>query len=96
MGKFTDKGLVPPDDPMFSTGPELFSRRGSSASSTTSASATDGATQAPSTSATKRAPESVNEQADGAYRLAKMQHQNKQLLAQGKPQPKLPPGVKRK
>lgn len=32
----------------------------------------------------------------GAYRLAKMRHQNKQLAEQGKPQAKLPPGVKRK
>jgi hypothetical protein len=37
MGKATYKGLVPKDDPMFSTGPEIFSRQGSSLSSTTSA-----------------------------------------------------------
>lgn len=43
MGKATDLGLVPPDDPMFSSGPEVFSRLGSNGSSTNSASDTTGA-----------------------------------------------------
>ena len=52
MGKATFKGFVPPDDPMFSTGPEIFSRHESSASSPSSATSTDGATQDQSSSAT--------------------------------------------
>ena len=51
MGKLTYKGFVPKDDPMFSTGPGVFSRLGSSGSSMTSDSAMDGATQAKQTSA---------------------------------------------
>lgn len=51
MGKVTKLGLVPRDDPMFSTGPELFSRPGSKQTSTTSTSGTGGATQGASTSA---------------------------------------------
>jgi hypothetical protein len=50
MGKITRLGLVPQDDPMFLTGPELFSRPGSKPSSTTSASGTGGVTPAASTS----------------------------------------------
>lgn len=50
MGKATYLGLVPPDDPMFSGGPQLFSPRASSPSSTTSPAATTRATPASSTS----------------------------------------------
>ena len=39
MGKLTYKGLVPPDDPMFSSGPEMFSRSETKPSSPTSESA---------------------------------------------------------
>lgn len=51
MGKLTYKGFVPKDDPMFSTGPEAFSRLASTPSSETSPSATTGATRAKSDSA---------------------------------------------
>ena len=34
MGKLTVIGLAPPDDPMLSSGPEMFSRRDSSGGST--------------------------------------------------------------
>lgn len=78
MGKITFKGLVPKDDPMFSTGPQLFSRPGSSESSTTSASATAGTMPAASTSA-KKDETTPDEKADGALRLAKFRHQNEQL-----------------
>lgn len=50
MGKATYIGPVPPGDPMFSSGPEMFSRRESSKSSMTSPSATAGETPADSTS----------------------------------------------
>lgn len=52
MGKATYKGLVPPDDPMFSNGPEIFSCPESNESSTTPQNATTGATQDQSSSAT--------------------------------------------
>ena len=51
MGKGTFKEFVPKDDPMFSSGPELFSRLGSRMSSATSATGTGGATREASTSA---------------------------------------------
>ncbi len=51
MGKATYKGLVPQDDPMFSTGPEIFSRPESNESSTTSQKVTTGATHDQSSSA---------------------------------------------
>ena len=53
MGKLTYKGLVPRDDPMFSTGPEVFSRRGSSESSSSSPMSTSGETPVESSSATE-------------------------------------------
>jgi hypothetical protein len=56
MGKLTYKGLVPRDDPMFSTGPEVFSRLGSSESSKTSPKSTSGETPAESSSATEADP----------------------------------------
>lgn len=43
MGNLIDKGLVPKDDPMFSGGPEIFSRHESSESTKNSAKSTDGA-----------------------------------------------------
>ena len=43
MGKGTHLGFVPKDDPMFSTGPEIFSRPGSKQSTPTSPDATAGA-----------------------------------------------------
>jgi hypothetical protein len=46
MGKITDLGSAPPDDPMFSGGPSLFSPHKFRPSSTTSQTGTDGATQA--------------------------------------------------
>lgn len=45
MGKATYKGLVPLGDPMFSTGPELFSRPESNPSSKTTAANTAGEIQ---------------------------------------------------
>jgi len=48
MGKVTDKGSVPPDDPMFFGGPRMFSPRPSSQSTKTSPSATGRATQSDS------------------------------------------------
>ncbi len=72
MGKATYKGLVPPDDPMFSNGPEMFSRPESKPSSMTSASDTTGVTPAQSSS--------VETEADGkelgALRIARYKHQN--------------------
>jgi hypothetical protein len=50
MGKATYKGLVPSDDPMFSGGPQMFSRPESKPSSMTSASDTTGATPEQSSS----------------------------------------------
>jgi len=46
MGKGTHRGFVPKDDPMFSTGPEIFSRPGSK-QSTPSLPADTAGTQAP-------------------------------------------------
>jgi hypothetical protein len=43
MGKLTLTGLKPPDDPMFTGGPEVFSRPGSNPPSAPSARATSGA-----------------------------------------------------
>lgn len=78
MGKATYKGLVPPDDPMFLTGPELYSRPESTESSQTSASDMAGASPANSSSA--NAPETEAEGKElGAKRLARMKHQNEQL-----------------
>ena len=51
MGKLTLAGFVPRDDPMFSTGPEIFSRPEYKPSSTSTAKSTTGATPAKSTSA---------------------------------------------
>jgi hypothetical protein len=51
MGKATYKGLVPRDDPMFSTGPEVFSLLGSSESSSSSQKSTSGETPVESSSA---------------------------------------------
>ncbi len=56
MGKATYKGLVPRDDPMFSTGPEVFSRLGSSESSRTSPKSTSGETPVESSSAIEPDP----------------------------------------
>lgn len=56
MGKLTYKGLVPRDDPMFWTGPEVFSRLGSSESSSSSQKSTGGATSVESSSATEPDP----------------------------------------
>ena len=51
MGKVTDLGSVPPDDPMFLGGPQVFSNQQFKRFATTSASDTAGATPArPSTS----------------------------------------------
>ena len=50
MGKLTSAGFVPKDDPMFSTGPELFSRPEYKKSSTNTAKNTTGATLAKSSS----------------------------------------------
>lgn len=77
MGKATYKGFVPPDDPMFSTGPELISRRASTPSFETSPSATTGATRAMSDSAPSETEQDGKEQ--GALRLARWRHQNEQL-----------------
>ena len=72
MGKATYKGLVPRDDPMFSGGVEIFSRLGSSKSSTTSAPSTAGATQAPSTLPTSSNPARVKTQQELAEGYANM------------------------
>ncbi len=52
MGRATYKGLVPPYDPMFSTGPELFSRPESSASLRNTPTSADKKAPAASTSKT--------------------------------------------
>ena len=83
MGKATYKGLVPKDDPMFLTGPELYSRLGSNESSTNTPSDTAGAPPANSGSAT--APETEADGKDlGARRIAKFKHQNEQMRKQSK------------
>lgn len=83
MGKATYKGLVPKDDPMFSTGPELFSRPESNESSTNTPADTTGATPANSNSA--NAPETEADGKDlGARRIAKFKHQNEQMRKQSK------------
>lgn len=75
MGKLTYKGLVPPDDPMFSGGYEMFSRPESSRSSTASVSDTTGATPAPSSSVETEAEAKEL----GARRIARFRHQNEQF-----------------
>lgn len=54
MAASTFLGFVPKDDPMFSGGPEIFSRLGSRQSSTDTAKSTDGATPDKSPLATNR------------------------------------------
>lgn len=76
MGKLTYKGLVPKDDPMFSTGPELFSRPESNESSMNTPSNTAGAMQERSSSAT----EQVDEKADGEFRIVKYLHRNPEKM----------------
>ena len=75
MGKATYKGLVPPDDPMFSGGPQMFSRVESKPSPVTSVSVTAGATPVQSSL--------VETQADGkevgALRIARYKHQKEQF-----------------
>ena len=56
MGKITYKGLVPKDDPMFSNGPELFSRPAYKPSSKSTAKNTAGATPNASASAAATQP----------------------------------------
>ena len=51
MGNLTFRGFVPKDDPMFSGGPEIFSRPESRQSPTTSAPGTTGVTPASKSSA---------------------------------------------
>lgn len=80
MGKLTYKGFVPKDDPMFSTGPKLFSRRESTPSSPTSASATDG--EMPAKSGSVETETEQDEKKQGALRLARWRHQNEQLKKQ--------------
>lgn len=53
MGNLIDRGLVPRDDPMFSGGPEIFSRPESNAPTKNSAKSMDGATQGKLKSAEK-------------------------------------------
>jgi hypothetical protein len=83
MEKATYKGLVPQDDPMFSTGPELFSRPESNESSTSSPTATSGVTQESSASATALETEADGKDL-GARRIAKFKHQNDQMRKQSK------------
>ena len=52
MAKVIDKGLAPPDHPIYSGGPEVFSPRAFRPSSTSSVPATAGETPAESSSAT--------------------------------------------
>lgn len=70
MGKGTFKGFVPKDDPMFSTGPELFSRPEYKPSSTSSAKSTTGATPAKPSSAEQTEPENPMQPAIDAYEEA--------------------------
>ena len=51
MGKVTKLGSLPPDDPIFSGGVEMFSPHAFRPSSTSSAKSTDGETQDKSSSA---------------------------------------------
>ena len=53
MAKIIRRGSAPPDHPIYSTGPEMFSPRAFSPSSKSAAPAADGVTQAKSASATE-------------------------------------------
>jgi hypothetical protein len=79
MGKATYKGLVPRDDPMFSTGPEVFSRLGSSESSKTSPKGTSGEAPVESSSAAESLMTEAEERQEGALRIARFKFQNEQL-----------------
>jgi hypothetical protein len=81
MGKATDKGLVPHDDPMFFNGPEFYSGPKSSESLKKTPSNTAGAMQEQSGSA--NAPETEAEGKElGAHRIARFKHQNEQMRKQ--------------
>jgi hypothetical protein len=79
MGKLTIIGSLPPDHPIYSGGPEIFSRPESNKSSTTTANATAGETQDKSASAVNQPETEADGKELGALRLAKMKHQNAQL-----------------
>jgi hypothetical protein len=91
MGKATYKGLVPKDDPMFSSGPELWSHPGYDKYSTSTPTSTDGET--PEGSSQNYRPDETEEDNTrlGALRLRKMQHQSESFriqsraVSQGKP-----------
>ena len=57
MAKGIDNGQTPPDDPMFSSGPQMFSPQRFKSSSTPTPSATAGATQDQSPSLPPASPE---------------------------------------
>ncbi len=69
MGKITLEGFVPQDDPMFSSGPELFSPPEFSLSLKSSAIAKTGATQANSSSANAPETEQDGIRAEAQRRL---------------------------
>ncbi len=79
MGKLTYKGLVPRNDPMFSTGPEAFSRLGSSESSISSPKSTSGETPSESSSATDLPETEAEGKELGARRIARYKHQTEQF-----------------
>lgn len=56
MGKVIDKGLAPPDHPMFSDGPRMFSIRRSRPSTETSPKGTTGAKHTANASVTSDKP----------------------------------------
>jgi hypothetical protein len=80
MGKATYKGLVPRDDPMFSTGPEVFSHLGSSESLKTSPKGISGETPVNSDLSGEPSLAPEEEKQEGALRIARFKHQNEQLL----------------
>jgi hypothetical protein len=83
MGKATYKGLVPRDDPMFSTGPEVFSRLGSSESLKSSQKSTSGETTVESSSATDLPETEAEGKELGARRIARYKHQTEQFRQKG-------------
>lgn len=77
MGKATFVGFVPKDDPMFSGGPQLFSRPGSNQPSKTSPTGTDGNTRFVSPVDSQENED--DEKAPGSLRVIPRKLQNQQL-----------------
>lgn len=84
MAKVIDRGSAKPDDPIYSTGPEMFSLQRFRPSTPTSPSATAVVSQAASSSAAEPLETEADGTRAGALRVARYQHQNKQLAEQAK------------